>query len=419
MESKRLVSEFKNNLIAKRSKIVYATLIDYFLVLILTFLLFVCAIAPINSCLPSTKGFVNNMYKSRENLNQIVGETKIQDYDKENKSLVNISTTCKNYIKALVKTSYFVYDMEYPVFNSTPVKIDKEDTLFNIDNDNLTYFFINFKSSQSDLNDYKFEGIDYKDNKEEYLYLKMLGYSSSMISSYFISIDDYNSSSYKSSLSRYQILNKNTSINLMNYIERDDSNVTSIYNQFSSCYYQASSYGVDQIEKNYTKYINEYNSNFIPNYQGYLSSLLVCNIISYVLGFVVFEVLVYLLSKKKETIGNRVIKVAVISKDELELSWIQKLGLILSRFIFYFSGTFLCMIFANNLGATMYTFNGVSYLQFVIFSLGLGVISLLYLAFNKSHLLISNLITSTVFKSKEDFAPIKMLDKEEENGKSN
>lgn len=419
MKSKTLVSEYKNNLIAKRSKIVYSTLIDYFLVLILTFLLFVCAIAPINNCLPSTKGFVNNMYKSRSNLNQIVAETRIQNYDEENKSLVNISTTCKSYIKSLVKTSYYVYDMEYPVFNSSPVKITKEETLLNIDNDNLTYYFVNFKSSHNDLNDYNFDGIDYKDNKQEYLYLKMLGYTSSMISSYFISEDDYNSSSYKDSLSRYQILNKQTSIDLMNYIERDDSNVTSIYNQFSNCYYQACSYGVDQIESKYTPYISEYNSNFIPNYQGYLSSLLICNILSYVLGFSVFEVLVYLLSKKKETIGNRVIKLAVISKDELELSPIQKTGLILSRFVFYFSGTILCMIFSNNLGAAMYMFNGVSYLQFIIFSLGLGIISLLFLAFNKSHQLISNLITSTVFKSKEDFAPIKIIDKEENDGKSN
>ncbi len=427
MSKNRLVSEYKNNLIAKKSKIIYATLMDYFIVLIITFLVHVCLFSPINICLPSTKENISKMYESRDNLNQIVATTKIQEYDKESKSLVNISTSCKKYITSLVKTSYFIYDLEYPVFNEDPIKIDISATLFNKDNDNLTYFFIDFKSNNQDLNDYKVDGVDYSSSKEDYLYFKMLNYSSDMISSYFIEEDSYSNlnqdeylklnSSYQK-LSRYQILNKKTCVNLMNYIERDDDNITSIYEEFATCYYQACSNGVSQIEASYSPYIKEYNSNFIKYYEGYLSSLLVCNILSYTLGFVIFEVVIYLLNKKKETIGNIVIKLAVISKDELELSSFQKFGLIISRFIMYFSSNLLCLIFANQLAAATYLFNGVSFLQFVVFSAGLDIISLIFLWINKSNLLISNLITKTVFKSKEEFEPIKVQVKEEkEDGK--
>lgn len=415
--SKKEVSEYKNNLIAKKSKIIYATLIDYFIVLIITFLLHVCLFSPVNIYLPSTKENISKMYESRDNLNQIVAQTKIQEYDKDSKSLVDISKTCKKYITCLVKTSYLIYDLEYPVFNSNPVKIDSSLTLLNKDNDNLTYFFIDFKSNNKDLNNYVLDGKDYSNLKEEYLYLNMLGYSEEIISSYFIDQESYSNlnqeeylklNSFYQKLSRYQILNKKTCIDLMNYIERDDDNTVSIYQILQNCYYQACSNGVSQIEENYKPYINEYNSNFLKYYEGYLSSLLVCNILSYTLGFIIFEVVIYLLNRKKETIGNIVIRLAVISKDEMELSSFQKIGLILIRFIMYFSCNILCMIFANQLGAATYLFNGVSFLQFVVFSFGLDIISLLFLAFNKSNLLISNLITKSVFKNKEEYETIKV-----------
>ena len=59
--------------------------------------------------------------------------------------------------------------------------------------DNLSYYFLFFKSNEVTLNNYFINGIDYSDKKTDYLYLEILNYDSNNIdSTFFILTEDYN-----------------------------------------------------------------------------------------------------------------------------------------------------------------------------------------------------------------------------------
>ena len=130
MSNQEEYSIYKNNLTAKKSKIIYACLVDYFLTFILTFILYVGVLTPINVALPITKTNIDGIYKSQEVLNQIVGSTRIQTYDEENNNLVDIEDDINKYLISLAKTSCYAYNKEYIYFEnneyiSKPVEGEK------------------------------------------------------------------------------------------------------------------------------------------------------------------------------------------------------------------------------------------------------------------------------------------------------
>ena len=100
MKKELYVSAYKNNVLAKRGKILLAVICDYFLVFILGFILFIGFVTPINASLPVYKSNLNNINLSKEKLNEIVGSTHIQEYDEESKSLIDIKVTGHKYLEA-------------------------------------------------------------------------------------------------------------------------------------------------------------------------------------------------------------------------------------------------------------------------------------------------------------------------------
>jgi len=427
------VSSFKNNLIAKRSKIIFSRLIDYFSVVIISFIFFACCTSLINSSLPYVKEAYSGITTLNTELKKVVGETRIQEYDEESNSLKDISVSSEKYITCLTKTSLYIYGEKYPVLNELTKEYDlneisKDETFlnqgeidqkgnYNYPNDNLSYFFLTFKSENESLNDYIVDKVDYSSKKEEYLYTKMLGYENQTIQKYFIDEPSYNSFSNKGDLSRYNILNKKTSEALKNYLVYSDSTSKTIYSYLSNCFYNASSLGVKQVENNYSEYI-ELNNKFMPSYNIYVLSLVLSYIFAFLLGFSVVYVVNPLLSKKKVTLGMKVFKLAVVRTDEMEMRWNNNTAELIMLFLTDFSSIIFSLFFLNQLSISTYAYGGsINLFQFIIFSLGLDVISLVIFFINKNHQLLSNFAPLSVIKDTEAFEEAVISDEKLEEGK--
>jgi len=424
MKENILVSPYKNNLIAKRSKILFSTLIDYFLVFILSFIFYVGVCSPIYSVTGVYKENVAGFNQGKEELYKIVGETRIQLYDEESKKLEDINDVFDRYLLSLVKTSYYLDNLQFPSYDGqhyVDVDIDINDTLFNLDNDNMTYYYLVFKTKEESLNNYVIDNEDYKDKKITYLYSKILGYSN--YESYFTNDDSYlekqavidYKNKYNLEFTKYSILNEETRDLLKQKLVYSDtsSKVIEIYNNFYNCYVNGANIGVNQVETYYTKYIETSNA-FFKYYYNYLIGTIVCFIISYTLAFLVFNVFIYLLNKKKETIGNRVMKLGTSTIQEFDLSWKNKILSILSKLILYFSCMFLTVTFTNNFAAIVISSYGFSLLGFLLFSLLLDILSIILMFCKSNHQLLSSFVSFTLIKSTEEFENIPS--KENENG---
>lgn len=412
MKNELYTSPYKDNVIAKKSKVIYSFLFDYFLTIIFSFFFFAALVNPINLSLPFNSNNMNRMNEINVELKEIVSETRIQNYDSENKKLVDAENQFKTYLTTLVKTSYYVRNLNYP---KTNVKVDFNETFLNkgnkdkqgnyeYPNDNLSYFFFTFKIEESSLNDYVIDNIDYKDNKETYLYEKIMKNNEGDISSYFEKED---SSLLKDGLSKYQVLSYNEDGSgacniLMNYLVYDDRSTLSlnVYNIFKTHYYNALNEGVNQVETYYSKYI-EKNNEFSLHYNSYMISLVISHLISFVLGFILNMIIIPLFMKNNMTISNKVLKIVPCRTDEMKPKWYNILIKHLILFVEFFSSIFIEIFILGQLSLVSYGF--VNLLYFILFSLILTVVSFVYLFISNKNQSFSLLSSSLVYKQMDEF----------------
>ena len=76
---------------------IYSDLINYFLVVILTFAFFICAYS-INSFIPVVNDSITQINENKDKLNRLVGETRIQEYNATKKDLVSFNVTAKIFL---------------------------------------------------------------------------------------------------------------------------------------------------------------------------------------------------------------------------------------------------------------------------------------------------------------------------------
>ena len=55
----------------------------------------------------------------------------------------------------------------------------------------------------------------------------------------------------------------------------------------------------------------------------------------------------------------------------------------------------------------------VSYFEFLLFSFGLSIVSLIFFFINKDRQLLSNLVSFTTYKNIEEFENVKIIEKDE------
>ena len=143
---------------AKKGRRLVVMLIDYFLVLLVSFSLFALVIQPIFNQLPSTKE-VEKQYKEKQDLvlDEIVSTHLQKKNSKEN--LVSVSSESKNYIVKLLKFSTTKYsDIDYYELKQgkkeyTEIKTEEllsyQDKDGFYQNDDILYYYLNFRNKNS------------------------------------------------------------------------------------------------------------------------------------------------------------------------------------------------------------------------------------------------------------------------------
>ncbi|MBO8428036.1 MAG: hypothetical protein IAC58_05805 [Firmicutes bacterium] len=414
-----LVSKYKNNVLAKRSKVFLSSLLDYFLIVIVSFMLFIIVTNPVISVLPSFKENINNLNDTTLKLYQIVSETRLQTFDEEHNSFISIDTDARKYVTTLLKTSLYVRGMDLPSINQEEEQIDIKDTFLNTDNnnypnDNLSYYFYTFKSNNESLNNYVYSDIDYSNNKEDYLYLEALDFDNELFNDYFISIEEFNNinidNDFKSSLTRFNILSEDYQSYLISYLiyNEDNESLVSIYNNLATSYKNAIQIFINEVETNFTPYL-ETNDSFNYYYNYYVLTYIIALLITYLITFIVFIIIIPLGIKDNRTIGLKVLKLGICRSDELEPSLFNIVIKDILLFILYFNSILFTLFFVNLLPISVFPlFNShFSLIQVVIFSLLSLILSYIYLIFSKNHQVLSLFSSNLVIKNSEEFENIK------------
>lgn len=419
MKKEQLVSNYKNNVIGKKSKIFFAILIDYFLIFIGCFALHVGVVTPISTTFPIYKESINGINTGKEELNKIVSSSHLQLFDEKTSRLENIEVTYNRYLTSLVKTSYYLNNEKYPTFDGTsyPLKeVNVEDTFDtpNYINDNVSFYFKKFKKDNPSLDFYIYENEDYSSKIDEYIYEKIMKLNEL---DYFVNSQDMNSFTFTADLNRYNVLKLDNAKLLMNKLIFNDtsSKANEIYTNIYNSYINAIDTGVEEIETKLDTYISTYNS-FYHYYMSYVSFSIVSLLISYLLSYVIFEIILVYCFKKKNTIGNRALKLDFATIDEFEPSFKNRFIYNLVIFFTYFSNLFLVSIFTSQYASLLISSSGFSLLGFIVFSFALDLISLILLIVKKNNQSLSLFASNMVLKSKEDFENIPI--KDEDNGKN-
>ncbi len=422
-EDNLYISEFKNNVIAKKSKIFFYSLIDYFSLLVLSFIFLVGVANPITTVCSGYKDSVNGVAETVSTLNEIVSSTRLMRVDDDG-DLEDISYLTTEYITALVKTSCYVHEIEYwyeiegsdeylrqvPSIEETFLyKYDEENDL-DYPNDPLLYYYLVFKVENEELSSYVYNNEDRSTSSlDDFFYKQILAFNTSTMTDYFITNADYNNLDeyYQEELSRFNILNKRYAENLSLYLVFSDSTSTStttLYSYLSTYYQSATQYFIDEVEANYTPYIEARD-----NYNIYYSRFSLYNIYamlsSYTLAFVILFVVVPIFLKSHRTIGQKLFKLGFTRVDEMEPTWKNILVYNVVIFILFFSNQLFSARFLGNYGVISFNLYGsmFSLFQVIIFALLVLILSYIFLAFNKNHQTISLLSSGMVVKQVDEF----------------
>ena len=420
MKKEMFVGKYKNNILAKKSKVFLSSLLDYFLVVITTFIIFVAVANPICTALPFFNNNLDNLSNITTNLYKIVSETRLQAYDEETNSLKDISIDSNAYVEALVKTSFFVYNEPYPLtFNEETGQyifenIEVLDTFYqksynniSFPHDNLSYYYFDFKESNDSLNSYIYDDKDYQNNKSDFLYKEVLDLNNPSLNNYFLTSTEYDllEEKYKE-IDRYQILNLDAAKMLMSYIVYKDrgEEITALYTNLNTAYQNAVQFFIDEVENNYSPYLEKL-SDFNNSYNTYVISYIISLSLSYLLSYLIFIVIIPIFLKDHKTLSFKIMKLGICRYDEFEPAILNYVINKIFIFVLYFNGVFFSLLFMNLLPISSFNIygSGFSYFQVILFSALLGILSYLFLIVSRNNQLLSLFGGNMVLKNTEEF----------------
>ena len=408
------VSEFKNNVVAKKSKIFFYSLIDYFCCLILSFVFLVGVANPIATACSGYQETTTLVAENLATLNEIVSSTRLMRVD-DSSSLEDISVLTEEYITTLVKTSCYVYGIDYeddevPSIEETFLYTYDEANDLEYPNDSLLYYYLVFKVEHEDLNSYVYDNVDRSDSDlDDYFYKSILQFNTSSMESYFITNTDYHNldEELQNNLSRFNILTRTHTTNLRNYLVQGDSSsttVTNAYTYLSNCYQNATQFFIDEVESSYSVYI-EARDIYNINYSYFALDNIYAMLAAYVAAFLILFVILPIFLKSHRTIGQKVMKLGFCRLDEMEPTALNLTLYYISTFIWFFSSQLFVAWFLGNLGVLSFGLFGSSFnvFQIIMFALLVQVLSYIFLAFNKNHQTISLLLSQMVVKKTDEF----------------
>lgn len=407
------VSRYKNNSIASKKKHIYSRLLDYFLVFIFTYFVFVISYMGA-SYLPVMEKLSSSLNDESIRAATYVDKTHLQRLSEDKTKLSDIDVDASNYVVNLVKTSAYYHELKYPyasgsAYEDKDIKI--EETFFfdykNYPLDNIAYYFRLFKINEPGL---KYpEGININDN----LYNTIMEFNSS----YFIDELKDSFKQYEEYISPFVILKYDTTKLMLSRVgrgEKINELANSCYNNIYAGYSKAIQWGIKDVEDNSINYINII-KDFDSAYQKIVGSITLIYFLSYLLGYAIYVLISRLIAKEWITLGQKVMKLALNDKNEMELSFSRLFIYHLLNFILFSSSAFISFLLYGMLGITSFKLFGVIPLfAILLFILTTNIISLFMMFFNAKHHDVSTYLSGIYVKDINEFdAPIE----EKENGK--
>ena len=400
---------------AKKGRRLVVMLIDYFLVLLVSFSLFALVIQPIFNQLPSTKE-VEKQYKEKQDfvLDEIVSTHLQKKNSKEN--LVSVSSESKNYIVKLLKFSTTKYsDIDYYELKQGKkeyVEIKTEELLSYQDkdgyyqNDDILYYYLNFRN----------------ENKADYV-SEIDTYSLIDVNTKLLKLDNENkslvSSDFDMNADVFYLSKENTKI-LLDYVNYNTESGKELYQKLSYLYRSVIINAISEVEKNYTPYINKMNE-FNTVYHKYSSMLGWMLVLAYVIAFLICYVPFQLIFRHGRTIGYRFFSLAMSRTDQMELRAWNVIVKNLVTFIMTFSSIFFMPVLLGKIDLlSCYLFGPVTLFQMILFSFLMIVVSIVFFFISRSNQTLSDFASQTItvdLREKEEDFMIEQDKKENSYGK--
>ena len=400
----RIVSRYKNNIIASKKKHIFSRLLDYFSLFVVTYLLFTVFYA-VGGRLPIVDNTAKKLNAENGEIAEYIDSTHLQRLKEDKSALLSIDDGAEKYVESLAKTSAYVHELTFPKKNESgtfdEVVVSVEETFADNNNyalDAISYYFKSFKKNDTSLNDYTFEGVDYKDDIDTYIYLKIMNVDTSI----FVNADDADLLARGNGVSQYVVLNEEATNKLLQYFKEDRADI-SLYNKIYLSFINAAKYGIKDVETNsltYNNLIKTYNN----TYQSLTLAVLLIYMVSYLVAFLLLTIIMRLIAKEWVSLGQKVMGLAMSSKDELEPSIGQLIAYHVLNFVLFSTSLVIAFYFMGMIGVFSFKIGGVvSVLAILIALLVINVVSLLMPLFNKNNHDFVSFITRLNVKDVKEF----------------
>ena len=404
------VSKYKNNLIAKKSRVFFAGLMEYGLVLISSLLIFYLTLLGSSKLPVSTKN-VEKYNQTSENARKFVNSTRLLHYDDETGEVRDINVDAKNYVATLVKTSCFVYDIKYPLkndngtYDTDHVVTEQETFIYKHDEfllDNVSYFWLTFYPN-NEFNDTKQEIADPVSD----IYLNKMGYSTKeSVLNAFVTEEVAEYQPYKDVLPRYTVLTKDNTqalINVVVYSDTTNSTAADLFENIKIGYKNGIQAGIDMVEEHSLVYL-DYSKDFMRAYNALSLVALVSYLIAYVVGYVAVMFIGRAMAGEFITMAQKSLSLAPARKDEMAPTAKNLILYHVITFFTYLSSMAIALYFTGYIGAlNLVMFGPFNVFAIEILSLVFVLASIIILMVTKKNQTFGLLVSNMVLKDVKEF----------------
>lgn len=391
----------------KKGKRILASLLDYFTIVIFTFIFYTIGGMQIANAIPYTQEKSDLAYAERDLLGKLVNETALQEYDTEKKMLISTSVSFERYAVDLIKTSFFLNGMNYYEFDEenhrVEVSLEERDTFLENGNPSLnrmTYYFTDYKKEKN-IGNYELNGKDYQ-NALLYVNEGLLKLNSDN--------NDLVSSSFDPENNAFYLSEENATL-LHAYVIQKDSNErpTQMYLRIRQLYLQTVSFGIDDVTRNDPEYIL-HDRMMREATDAFGTAYVIALICSFAIAFLVVHLFFPLCFKRNRTISFRFMALEITSYTMEWPKFYQHLLRGLVSFLLSFSSCFFTPLLYGKLNLLSIGFIGpISLIQICLFSFLLAVLSTVFLFISKNDQDLIDFASLTIVidkKTLEDNFPI-------------
>ena len=400
-----VVSKHKNNIVASGKRHVYSRLLDYFSLFVVAYLLFTVFYA-IGARLPVIEKISNRIINQNATIAEYIDSTHLQRLNDDHTELLSIDDGASKYVVGVCKTSAYIHELNYPVKQEDGTYVDSpvsvENTFINnrenYELDAMSFYYKNFKQNEESLNSYIYNDVDYKDDIDTLMYLKIMKLDESK----YVASDDEALIARGNGISRYVVLSLEETTSLLNYF-REDNSGKETYNRVFSTFIKGAQYGIKDVEKHSAPYkalINEYQD----IYQNLTFAIFLIYLISYTVGYLLLMGIMRLIAKEWITLGPKILSMSMSDTHEMEPSWWRILLYNLIDYVLFFSSSAIAFYFMGMIGVFSLSIIGkFTILALLIAILTLNIISLFMPLFNKNHFDLNTLMTRLLVKDTREF----------------